>query len=77
MGFFLVFSPPSELKTRERATICLFLGKCLLSSFCFHVYLGCLASNKDHMSSRGSLALFSLREDLLAHLEKKKNSLGS
>lgn len=74
--FFFFFSPPSELKTRNMplGAICLFLGMCLFSSFCFHVYLRCLASNKDHMSSQGSLALFSLKEAFQDWCSWRKNS---
>jgi len=64
-GFFFSFLPLLSSEPGLGA-VWLFLGKCLFSSCCFHVYLGRLASNKDHMSSLGSLALFPLREDLQA-----------
>lgn len=75
---FFFFPSFSELKTRNvpLGTICPCLGKCLLSSLRFHVYLGCLASNKDHMSSQGSLALFSLREDFQGWPTWRKKTSG-
>lgn len=76
---FVFSSPASVLKPRNNSlgTICPFLGKYLFSSFCFHVYLGCLASNKDQMSFQGSSVVFSLREDFQGGnpwRKKKKNN---